>query len=133
MAETQNNGGSAPSGMSRSRPERVMDALGDPVIRQLLGATNHEPRTAQELFQLTGVPLTTLYRKLHELQEIDLVGIERSAITPDGKRVDFFRSRLEEAQVELREGRFSLKTRYRNLSAARMETLWGSVRQEAQR
>ena len=133
MSETPNNGGSESSGMPRSRPEVVMDALGDPVIRQVLGATHHQPKTAQELFQTTGIPLTTLYRKLHELQEIDLVGIERSAITPDGKRVDFFRSRLEEAQLELREGRFSLRARYRNLSAARIDNLWGAVRKEAGR
>jgi len=133
MVEAPSNGGSAPVDMSRSRPERVMDALGDPVIRQVLVATHPAPETAQELFQMTGIPLTTLYRKLHELQEIDLVGIERSAITPDGKRVDYFRSRLEEAQLELRDGRFQLRARYRNLSAARMETLWGSVRQEAGR
>lgn len=110
-----------------------MDALGDPVNRQILVHTHALPRTVQELFQGTGVPLTTLYRKLHELEEIDLVGIERSAITPDGKRVDFYRSRLEEVQMELREGHFGLRTRYRNLSATRMEGLWGAVRQEARR
>lgn len=110
-----------------------MNALGDPVIRQVLAATHATPRTAQELFQATGVPLTTLYRKLHELQEAELVGVERSAITPDGKRVDFYRSRLEEAHVELREGRFSLRARYRSLSSVRVESLWGAVRQEAGR
>jgi hypothetical protein len=110
-----------------------MDALGDPVVRQVLVATHPSARTVQELFQATGVPMTTLYRKLHELEGLDLVGIERSAITSEGKRVDFYRSRLEEAQLELRDGRFNLRARYRNLAAVRMETIWNSVREEAHR
>jgi hypothetical protein len=110
-----------------------MDALGDPVIRRVLVETHPGPKTVQELYQSTGIPLTTLYRKLHEMQDIDLVGIERSAITPDGKRVDFYRSRLEEVQVELKEGRFGVRSRPRNLTATRMESLWGSVRREAGR
>jgi DNA-binding transcriptional ArsR family regulator len=133
MDEEPGNGGRTDLRGSRPREERLMDALGDPVVRQILSGTHASPRTAQELYQITGVPLTTLYRKLHELQEIDLVGIERAAITPDGKRVDFYRSRIEEVHVELREGRFGLRARYRNLSATRMEGLWGAVRKEAER
>jgi DNA-binding transcriptional ArsR family regulator len=117
----------------RPRDEQLMDSLGDPVIRRVLVETHHRPRSVQELFQATGVPLTTLYRKLHEMTELELVGIERSAITPDGKRVEFYRSRLEEVQVELKEGRFGVRSRARSLTATRMENMWGAARQEAGR
>jgi hypothetical protein len=132
MGEVPENGGSAPVGPG-PREDAVLDALGDPVVRRILVATDRQARTAPELSQTTGVPLTTLYRKLHELEAAQLLGVERSAITPDGKRVDFYRSRVEEVHVELRTGRFSLRTRYRNLAAVRMEGLWGAVREEARR
>lgn len=133
MTEVSPDGSSAPTPAERPRAERILDAVGDPVVRAILGATHARSMTVQELFQTTGAPLTTLYRKVHELQSIDLVGVERSAITPDGKRVEFYRSRVEEAQIELRDGRFVLRARYRNLSALRMEGLWGAVREEARR
>jgi hypothetical protein len=117
----------------RPRDEQIMDALGDPVIRRVLVETHDGPKTVQELFQSTRIPLTTLYRKLHEMTTMDLVGVERSAITSDGKRVEFYRSRLEEVQVEMKEGRFGVRARSRNLSATRMENLWGAVRKEAGR
>jgi DNA-binding transcriptional ArsR family regulator len=132
MVEVPSNGSRNP-GPTVPREERLLDALGDPVVRRILASIDGEARTAPELSQATGVPLTTLYRKLHELEESDLVGIERSAITPDGKRVDFYRSRVEELHLELRTGRFSVKTRYRNLAAVRMEGLWGAVREEVRR
>lgn len=132
MGEAPGNGGTSEAGRG-PREESILDALGDAVVRRILVATDGAAHTAPELAQATGVPLTTLYRKLHELEEAHLIGVERSAITPDGKRVEFYRSRLEEAHVELRSGRFSLRTRYRNLSAVRMEALWGAVREEARR
>ncbi len=129
-----NNGGATTGPPStRPREERILDTLGDPVVRRILGATDGTARTAPDLNQATGVPLTTLYRKIHELEELGLIGIERSAITPDGKRVDFYRSRLEEARVEVRGGVFRLEARYRSLTAVRMERLWGQVREEVRR
>ncbi len=116
----------------RPREEALLDALGDPVVRRILSATDAAARTAPDLNLVTGVPLTTLYRKIHELEALGLLGIERSAITPDGKRVDFFRSCLAEARVELRGGRFLLQARYRNLASVRMGSMWGKVREEAQ-
>lgn len=135
MAAVPNNGsatGAVPT-EPRNREERLLDALGDGVVRRILSATDGAARTAPELNQATGVPLTTLYRKLHELEALGLIGIERSAITGDGKRVDFYRSRLEEARVDVRAGTFTLSARYRNLSAVRMENLWGKVRAEVRR
>jgi DNA-binding transcriptional ArsR family regulator len=110
-----------------------MDCLGDPAVRMILSATHHRARSALEMFQETGVPITTLYRKIHELEELQLVGVERSAITPEGKRVEFYRSRLEEAQIHLSGGVFQLRARYRDLAAARLESMWTTVREEVRR
>lgn len=135
MGAVPNNGDSGEEVplLPRRREDAMLDALGDPVIRRILASTDATARTAPELNQSTGVPLTTLYRKIHELEELGLVGIERSAITPDGKRVDFYRSCLEEARVEVKGGSFRLQARYRNLSSLRMERLWGRVREEVRR
>jgi hypothetical protein len=124
------NGGQVAGG---TREDRLLDAVGDAAVRRILAAIDGQARTAPELALATGVPLTTLYRKLHELEATGLVGIERSAITPDGKRVDFYRSRVEELHLELRTGRFTCRARYRNLTAVRMEGMWGAVREEAHR
>ncbi|HYK93786.1 MAG TPA: hypothetical protein VEY07_07080 [Thermoplasmata archaeon] len=115
------------------RRERILDALGDPASRGILLMLNESPRSAQEMLLTNHIPQSTLYRKLHDLQQLGLVGIQRTAITPDGKRVDLYRSLLEELRVDLAGGALRIQVRFRDLSAERLKDMWHQVRSEARR
>jgi hypothetical protein len=92
-----------------------------------------QPRSAPEILRTNHLPQSTLYRKLHDLQEIGLVGIQRSAITEDGKRVELFRSRLQELKVELRGASLRIDVRFRDLASERLQDLWSDLKREARR
>lgn len=94
---------------------------------------NDSPRSAQEIQATNRIPQSTLYRKLHELSEIGLVGIQRSVISPDGKRVELYRSLLDELKVEMRGSRLRIDVRFRDLSSERLKEIWRDVRKEAGR
>lgn len=115
------------------RRERILDALGDPASRGILLMLNESPHSAQEMLQTNHIPQSTLYRKLHDLQQLGLVGIQRTAITGDGKRVDLYRSLLEELKVDLAGGALRIQVRFRDLSAERLKDMWHQVRSEARR
>ncbi|MCI4344786.1 MAG: helix-turn-helix domain-containing protein [Thermoplasmata archaeon] len=117
----------------RDRKERILDALGDPVARQIILMLNDAPRSAQELLVANHVPQSTLYRRLHELEELGVVAVQRTVITEEGKRVDLYRSLLEEFKVELRSSRLEVTVKYRDLQSERVRELWGAVRKEAGR
>lgn len=127
---TRSDAAPSPGVRPPDRKERILDALGDSASRGILLMLNDAPRSAQELLQVNHVPQSTLYRKLHELQEIGLVGIQRTAITPDGKRVDLYRSLLEELRVDLVGGSLRVQVRYRDLASERLKDMWHRVRQE---
>ncbi len=115
------------------RKERILNALGDPAARELLLKLNEAPHAAQELLSTNSIPQSTLYRKIHELEELGLVGIQRTAITQEGKRVDLYRSLLEELTVELKGSQIRIDLRFRDLSAERLRTMWKDLRKEAGR
>ncbi|MFI5419026.1 MAG: winged helix-turn-helix domain-containing protein [Candidatus Lutacidiplasmatales archaeon] len=115
------------------RKERILDALGDPAARGILLMLNNSPHSAQEMLQGVQVPQSTLYRKLHELQELGLVAVQRIAITSDGKRVDLYRSLLEELSVDLKGSSLRIQVRFRDLAAERLKDMWKDVRKEAGR
>lgn len=94
---------------------------------------NESPRSAQEIQALNRIPQSTLYRKLHELGEIGLVGVQRSVISSDGKRVELYRSLLDELKVEMRGARLRIDVRFRDLAAERLKEMWRDVRKEAGR
>lgn len=113
------------------RKERILDALGDPASRGILLKLNDAPHSAQELLAANSIPQSTLYRKLHDLQQLGLVGIQRTAITPEGKRVDLYRSLLEELKVDMAGPSLHIQVRYRELAAERLKDMWHQVRREA--
>jgi DNA-binding HxlR family transcriptional regulator len=115
------------------RKERILEALGDRWSREILLMLNDTPRSAQEMQATNRIPQSTLYRKLHELGEIGLVGVQRSVISPDGKRVELYRSLLDELKVEMRGARLRIDVRFRDLAAERMKEMWRDVRKEAGR
>jgi len=115
------------------RKERILEALGDRWSREILLMLNDAPRSAQDIQASNRIPQSTLYRKLHELGEIGLVGVQRSVISPDGKRVELYRSLLDELKVEMRGARLRIDVRFRDLAAERLKEMWRDVRREAGR
>jgi DNA-binding transcriptional ArsR family regulator len=120
-------------GSRRSRRERIIDALGDPVNRQILAALDEAPHSVQELLATLHVPKSTAYSRLHLLRELGLVAIQRTVITGDGKRTDLFRSLVAEARVEMRGAVTSLTLRLRSLSEERLKDLLGDLHEEMRR
>jgi len=123
----------APPLPPKDRKERILDALGDDAARGILLMISDTAHSAQELLAANRIPQSTLYRKLHDLQQLGLVGIQRTAITAEGKRVDLYRSLLEELRVELQGAQLRIQVRFRDLAAERLKTLWHDVRREAGR
>jgi DNA-binding transcriptional ArsR family regulator len=115
------------------RRERILEALGDAAARRILLMLNDAPHSAQELLAANHIPQSTLYRKIHELRELGLVGIQTTVLTPDAKRVDLFRSLVEELHIEMKGNLLDLQVRYRDLAAERLKSMWGAVRREAGR
>ena len=122
-----------PAAPPRDRKERILDALGDAASRGILLMLSDGARSAQELLTANHIPQSTLYRKIHELQELGLVGIQRTAITPEGKRVDLYRSLLSELHVDLQGTQLRIQVRFRDLAAERLKDLWHDVRKESGR
>ncbi len=116
---------------SREKEEAVLAAVGDRVACRILLSLDGAARPAHELVHNLDLPQSTVYHKLHELQQRGLVTVQAVAITADGKRVELFRSLLEAVSIDLREGRLNVRVRYRNIEAERLGTMWESIRKEA--
>jgi len=121
----------APPAPPRDRKERILDALGDPAARGILLMLSDAPHSAQEILAQNRIPQSTLYRKIHDLQDLGLLGIQRTAITPEGKRVDLYRSLLEELKVDLQGRELRIQARFRDLSAERLKQMWHGIQKEA--
>jgi DNA-binding transcriptional ArsR family regulator len=115
---------------SPSKEERLLlAALGDPVSVAILAALSHGERDGHSLVVETNLAQSSVYRKLHELQEQRLIEVGRLAFTREGRKVEVFRSRIHAVAVEFEDGRAVVRVRAREDASDRLRDLWQRVRE----
>lgn len=111
----------------------VLGALRDEDCQELVRALE-EPKTAGELSEECGIPLSTTYRKLETLVEATLL-MEETEIDPSGHHTTRYRVAFEEVRVMLSEEQ-SLDCEIRRPALTRDERLvqlWSEVQRETER
>jgi DNA-binding transcriptional ArsR family regulator len=110
--------------------QAVLDALDDPDCRDIVSVLE-EPMTASEISELSGIPLSTTYRKIDRLKEAELI-YEGTEIRPDGQHASKYEIDFEEVIISLTEAReFEADIARRPRTPdQRLESLWSEVRKE---
>ncbi|MFQ5921127.1 MAG: ArsR/SmtB family transcription factor [Nitrososphaerales archaeon] len=75
--------------------ENVLKAVADEYSRAILTSTVDRPKSIVEISSECKIPMSTAYRRVHELEEVGLVQATRSVISEDGKRYYLYRSRIK--------------------------------------
>ncbi|MBX0287713.1 helix-turn-helix domain-containing protein [Haloarcula salinisoli] len=91
-------------------PADVFALLDDEYARSLLAATSHEPMTAPALSDQCEMSLSTVYRRLEQLEGCGLVDAE-VVPDPDGDHRKRYEAQLDELLVSLDDGQFEVSLR----------------------
>jgi predicted transcriptional regulator len=87
--------------------ENVFDVLGCEIVRQILALASLRPLSATELAEHCDVSEPTIYRRLHALQEYDMLD-EQIEVDDDGHHYKRFRTELKEARFQVEQGEFNI-------------------------
>ena len=79
--------------------DRISEAIGDPDSARILHVIRVSPRNAQSISDETGIPLSSVYRKLAVLRGTGLAFVKSFQITPEGKRQENYLSAVTEFRV----------------------------------
>lgn len=85
----------------------VAALLDDEYARDILARTSVEPMSAAELGEQCDASLPTVYRRVNQLQEHDLV-TEQQQVDPDGHHYKTYRARLDRVVVDLEDGSYEV-------------------------
>lgn len=108
-------------------------ALADGYARKVLAACVRKAKPVKDIAQDTGLPLPTAYRHVNRLVEQGLLVVERSALTPDGKRYELYRSRIRSARIELDANGERATWEPNEPVEERLANVWGTLRQQTGR
>lgn len=81
--------------------QKLMVALANIESRAILFATVRSGRTVADLSSALRIPLSTVYKKVSELEELGLIS-ESSEFRGEGGRVKVYRSRIKAVEIRIK-------------------------------
>jgi len=82
--------------------QKVIEALADAESRSILFSIIRKGKTATDLSYELRIPLSSVYKKLSDLEELTLVKIDKWMISDKGRRFKVYKSRISKADISIR-------------------------------
>ena len=82
--------------------QKVLEALADAQSRVILFSVIKEGKTAAELAEEHRIPLSSVYKKISDLEDLSLIKIEKWILSDNGKKFKLYKSRISKADVSIR-------------------------------
>lgn len=107
---------------------KVQAALNSDPARRILSRCVTKALSVKEISDRTGIPLASTYRLTNSLVEDGLLYVERSAMTPDGKPYDLYRSALRSCRIEMDAEGVRTQWVLNSSLDERLQQMWTSLR-----
>ena len=105
--------GENPHTINQDRADLVLGAISDPDRRKIISSIRNKFKTINQISEETGLPISTTYRKIHELDENKLL-IPSGKIGIHGKKEFTYKSKIQKVTMTFENDVLDIKI-YTNL------------------
>jgi len=88
--------------------------IADEYSGRILSLTFSQPRSVQEICELSGIPIAVAYRRTNALEAAGLIKCLRTEVSPSGKKCKFYSCQVDVARLTFKEGRFEIEVEWRD-------------------
>ncbi len=81
--------------------QRIIESLSSVCTRAVLFSVKDRPKDATQISEELKISLSTVYKTLSNLEDLALVEVSRFVISPEGKKVKQYRSRIGKVEITL--------------------------------
>ena len=82
--------------------QKVIEALADSESRAILFSIVKKGNTAAELSDRLKIPLSSVYKKLSDVEELTLIEIEKWMLSDKGRKYKVYRSRIKQSEISIK-------------------------------
>jgi DNA-binding Lrp family transcriptional regulator len=107
----------------------LVAALSDDYSRKIMLATITAAKSVEDLSKENDIPLSTCYRRVHELLDARVLVVERIVVTPDGKRYELLRSAYRTITVNFENGIMKVEALVNEDVADKLRRMWVTMKQ----
>jgi hypothetical protein len=109
-------------------PLKVTKLLSDEYTVKILTATYKLPRSANYLSVKFDIPIAACYRRIRELEKLELIDIKEKILTPRGKRVSLYKSNLKSAFLTFENGKLKAILELADRTSTGEEEIWKMIK-----
>jgi len=91
------------------RTRDVSRLLADDYSQKILVNTFTAPMSAQRLSKTCQIPIAACYRRIHELEDVGLLSVDREKEVYKGRKVRLYRCKLKSATIRFLNGKFAIR------------------------
>jgi hypothetical protein len=82
--------------------QKILEALADLQSRSILFSIIKDGKTALELSEKYRIPLSSVYKKISDLEELALVRVDKWVLSDNGKKFKVYKSRISQAEISIK-------------------------------
>ena len=90
--------GNNPHVINQDRADLVLNAISDSERRRIITSVKNDFKTAHQISEETGIPIGTIYRKIRELYEKNLL-ISSGKINSHGRKEFAYKSKIQRIEM----------------------------------
>jgi len=82
--------------------QKILEALADVQSRSIIFSIIKEGMTALEISEKYRIPLSSVYKKISDLEDLALIKIDKWVLSDNGKKFKVYKSRISRAEINIR-------------------------------
>ena len=82
--------------------QKVIEMLADAESRAILFSIIRKGKTASQLSEKHKIPLSSVYKKISDLQELTLIKVDSWRISDKGRKFKIYKSRISNAEISIK-------------------------------
>lgn len=111
-----------------SRVQALVQGLADEYSRKILLSAIPAAKSVEDMSKENDIPLSTCYRRVHELLDAQMLLVERIIVTPDGKKYELLRSAYRAVNVTFDGGVMKVDATINEDVADKLRRMWVSMK-----
>jgi predicted transcriptional regulator len=81
--------------------QKIIESLSNVCTRSVLFSVKNESKDVTQIADELKISISTVYKTLSTLEDLALVEIDRYMISPEGKKIKLYRSRIGKVEITL--------------------------------
>jgi DNA-binding Lrp family transcriptional regulator len=113
---------------SENKAIEVVKVLSDDYSRKILLSVINNSLPIEEISKEQNIPVSTCYRRVHEMLAFGILKPERTIIREDGKKYICYRAAIKNATIRLESGELKVDVVLNRDPSDKLGVLWSNLR-----